>query len=68
VNDVTAERAAYEKVDVYMVWAPQDGALDGLRVDLGVDNLFDKTIETVFAGVVDPGRNFKGRISWTGSF
>jgi hemoglobin/transferrin/lactoferrin receptor protein len=68
VNDVANERDAYQKVDLFMVWAPKDSSLEGLRVDLGVDNLFDQTIETVFAGVVDVGRNVKGRISWTSSF
>lgn len=67
VNDVAEERPGYEKVDLFLVWQPKD-AFEGLRLDLGVDNVFDVASQTVFAGVVDSGRNAKARISWTGSF
>lgn len=67
VNDAADERPGYETLDLFLVWQP-DTALKGLRVDLGVDNVFDTEVQTVFAGVVDPGRNMKARISWTGSF
>lgn len=67
VNDVAEERPAYETVDLFLVWQPK-GHLDGLRLDVGVDNVFDAEVERVFAGVVDAGRNMKARISWTGSF
>ncbi|MFC4349402.1 TonB-dependent receptor domain-containing protein [Kordiimonas lipolytica] len=67
VDDVAEERPAYETVDVFLVWQPQ-GGLDGLRIDLGVDNLFDTAAERVFAGVVDAGRNAKVRVGWTGKF
>ncbi len=67
VNDAAEERPAYETVDLFLVWQPK-GGLEGLRLDVGVDNLFDAEVERVFAGVVDAGRNMKARISWTGSF
>ncbi|PCI62548.1 MAG: TonB-dependent receptor [Kordiimonadales bacterium] len=67
VNDPANERAAYEKVDLFMVWTPSE-TLKGLRVDFGIDNLFDTEIETVFAGVLSAGRNVKARVSWTGAF
>ncbi|WP_417462485.1 TonB-dependent hemoglobin/transferrin/lactoferrin family receptor [Kordiimonas sp.] len=67
VNDAADERPGYETVDLFLVWQPKE-TLKGLRIDLGVDNLFDTEVQTVFAGVVDPGRNMKARISWTGSF
>ncbi|WP_262689385.1 TonB-dependent hemoglobin/transferrin/lactoferrin family receptor [Kordiimonas aestuarii] len=67
VNDPADERPGYETLDLFLVWQP-DEAFKGLRVDLGVDNVFDTEAQTVFAGVVDPGRNMKARISWTGSF
>ena len=68
VDDVAEQRDAYETLDVYYVWQPKEGALKGLRVDLGVNNLFDADFERVFAGVSEPGRNFKALVSWTGSF
>ncbi|WP_417450871.1 TonB-dependent hemoglobin/transferrin/lactoferrin family receptor [Kordiimonas sp.] len=67
VNAPADERPGYETLDLFLVWQP-DEALEGLRIDLGVDNVFDTEVQTVFAGVVDPGRNMKARISWTGSF
>jgi hemoglobin/transferrin/lactoferrin receptor protein len=42
--------------------------LQGLRVDLGVDNVFDAAYERIFAGVKEPGRNFKGLVSYTVRF
>lgn len=68
VNDPADVRDSFETVDLFFVWTPDEGPLDGLRLDVGVDNVFDVAKETVFAGVIDPGRNFKTRISWTGSF
>lgn len=67
VNDVAEERPSYKTVDLFLVWQPK-GDLEGLRLDVGVDNLFDAEVERVFAGVVDAGRNMKARISWTDSF
>lgn len=49
--------------DVYFAWEPSDGLLDGLRLDLGVDNLFDEEYARVFTDVLEPGRNFKARVS-----
>ena len=67
VNDPAEARDAYETFDIYAAWTPA-GALEGLRVDVGVDNLFDRNFERVFAGVSEPGRNVKALISWTDSF
>lgn len=66
-NDPANNRPSYEKLDLFAVWQPK-GELEGLRIDLGIDNVTDAAIETVFAGVVDPGRNAKLRIGWTGTF
>ena len=68
VNNPAEIRDEYTAVDLYVVWAPDQGALDGLRVDLGVDNVGDAEIERVFAGVFDPGRNFKVSARWTSTF
>ena len=58
-------RDSYTLVDLYAVFEPLDGPLEGLRVDLGVDNLTDEDYEVVFAGVSEPGVNYKASISWT---
>ncbi|MFC3052621.1 TonB-dependent hemoglobin/transferrin/lactoferrin family receptor [Kordiimonas pumila] len=67
VNDSTEGRPSYETLDVFAVWQPK-GTLDGLRVDAGLDNITDAAVQSVYAGVIDPGRNAKLRVSWTGAF
>lgn len=68
VNSPAQERNAYEKFDLFASWSPASGALKSLRLDLGVDNLFDADYERVFAGVTAPGRNFKAQARWTETF
>ena len=68
VNDPAEVRASYETIDLYAVWAPSAGPLEGLRVDFAVDNITDTDYERVFAGVSEPGRNIKLAASWLKSF
>ncbi|WP_262694334.1 TonB-dependent hemoglobin/transferrin/lactoferrin family receptor [Kordiimonas aquimaris] len=68
VNDPANERRAYETVDTYLVWQPTEGPLQGLRVDMGVNNIFNANAERVFAGVPGVNRNFRTTVSWTSSF
>ncbi|MEM9586886.1 MAG: TonB-dependent receptor [Planctomycetota bacterium] len=56
------ERDSYTVVDLYATWRPE--LVEGLRLDLGVDNVFDEEYERVFAGVAEPGTNFKIAASW----
>lgn len=68
VNDVAEERAGYITADVYAVWTPAIAGLEGIRIDVGIDNVLDKNFEVVNAGVSQPGRNFKAAISWSKGF
>jgi hemoglobin/transferrin/lactoferrin receptor protein len=68
VDDRAENRGPYDVHDIFVAWAPRDGLLQGLRVDLGIDNLFDEDYERVFAGVKEPGRNFKGLVSYSVKF
>ncbi|WDI32202.1 TonB-dependent receptor [Hyphococcus flavus] len=68
VNDIANARDGYTVGDVYAVWEPSNGALEGLRIDLGVDNVTDTDYEVVAAGVSQPGLNFKAAISWRQGF
>lgn len=56
------ERNGYMVVDLYATWRPD--MVEGLRLDVGVDNIFDEDYERVFAGVSEPGTNFKIAASW----
>lgn len=68
VNDPTLARDGYAVGDVYLVWRPMSGALEGLRIDFGVDNVADADYEVVAAGVSQPGRNVKAAVSWRQGF
>ena len=59
---VQDERDGYMVLDVYATYRPE--FVDGLRLDLGIDNLLDEDYERVFAGVSEPGTNFKIAASW----
>jgi len=63
-NDPAMFRDAYTVYDLYAVWQPEQGALEGLRLDLGIDNLTDEDYEIVTAGVSEEGRNYKAAISY----
>ncbi|WP_193369040.1 TonB-dependent receptor domain-containing protein [Pelagibius marinus] len=65
VDDPSEERDAYNVHDIFFAWQPAEGPLEGLRVDLGVDNLFDADYERVFVGVPEQGRNFKALVSYS---
>jgi len=68
VNEPLDARDGYAVGDVYAVWQPPIHALEGIRVDLGVDNVTDADYEVVFAGVSQQGRNYKAAISWRQAF
>ncbi len=68
-NDPSNEtRGSYTLLDLYATWAPRDvlgGALNGLRSDIGVDNVTDVDYQPYAAGVSAPGRNVKLRVSYS---
>ncbi|MEO1280102.1 MAG: TonB-dependent receptor [Pseudomonadota bacterium] len=68
VNDAAEARDGFIVGDLYAVWEPQIKGLEGVRVDLGIDNIADTNFEVVFAGVSQPGRNYKVAVSWTKGF
>ncbi|MEM9055654.1 MAG: TonB-dependent receptor, partial [Pseudomonadota bacterium] len=59
---VQDERDSYMVIDLYATWRPD--FIEGLRFDVGVDNIFDEDYERVFEGVSEPGTNFKIAASW----
>ena len=68
VNDPVEERPSYETIDTYVVWQPSEGALQGWRVDVGMNNIFNANAVRTFAGVPGPNRNLRATVSWTSSF
>lgn len=65
VNNANAERAGYSVHNIYFTWQPTKRGYRGLRFDLGIDNVLDKAYSRVFNGSLEPGRNFKGRVSYS---
>ena len=63
-NDPDERRAGYAVHDFYLAWAPSQGALRGLRLDLGIDNAFDRDYDRVFTGATEVGRNFKAALTY----
>ena len=61
VLTVAERRAGYVVVDLYASWRPEFAP--ALRIDAGVDNVLDHDYDRVFAGVSEPGRNFKIALS-----
>lgn len=56
------QRDGYVVLDIYSTWSPSFA--NGVRFDVGVNNVFDEDYERVFAGVSEPSRNFKIAASW----
>ncbi len=65
VNDPSEKRDAYDVHDFYFAYQPVAGPLEGLRLDLGVDNAFDEDYARVFTDAAESGRNFKAQISYS---
>lgn len=68
-NDPSSDtRESYTLLDLYATWAPREilgGALKGLRIDFGVDNVTGENYEPYIAGVSAPDRNIKLLASYT---
>lgn len=60
----TEHRDEYSVVDVFASWRPLGSALEGLRVDVGVDNVGDTAYVRTAEGVFEAGRNYKAAISF----
>jgi len=68
VDDAEDERGGYSVFDVYLQWAPRQPMLQGVVVNLGVDNVFDRDYERVHADVSEPGRNYKVSLGYRLTF
>ena len=58
VNAPEDERAGHAVHDFYLSWQPARRPLEGLRVDLGLSNAFDKEYTRVNTNAAEPGRGF----------
>lgn len=61
-------RSSYQTHDIYASFVPSDGVLKGLRLDVGVDNIFDAQYARTFTDANEPGRNFKATLAYKFNF
>ncbi|WBQ13023.1 TonB-dependent hemoglobin/transferrin/lactoferrin family receptor [Hyphomonadaceae bacterium BL14] len=60
------DRGGYGVLDLSAGWQP--GFARDVRVNVGVENVFDRDYERVFAGVSEPGRTLRVDLTWTGAW
>lgn len=49
---------SYDTHDLFLTWTPEDGALGGFALNVGVDNVFDATYRNNLVQDNAPGRSF----------
>ena len=62
-QDEKAKRAGYVVYDLYYQLRPKS-VLDGLTFKFGIDNVGDKEYSRIYAGSLEPGRNYKASLSY----
>jgi hemoglobin/transferrin/lactoferrin receptor protein len=62
------ERDNYDVHDIYFSWTPTDSVIEGLRVDVGLENVFDESYARVYTDSKEPGRNFRLGVSYGMNF
>jgi hemoglobin/transferrin/lactoferrin receptor protein len=65
VNEPSEMRSGYVTHDFYFAWQPAIEPLNGFRLDLGVDNAFDKSYARTFTDATEAGRDFKALVSYS---
>lgn len=68
VNDPSEERDAYEVLDLFYTWQPDQPSLHGMTVRFGVDNVFDEDYARTFTDATEPGRNVKASVGYNVSW
>lgn len=58
-SSATTSAPSYDTHDIFLTWAPEEGALAGLEVNLSVENVFDATYRNNLALDNAVGRNAK---------
>jgi hemoglobin/transferrin/lactoferrin receptor protein len=58
----------YNVVGLFATWAPDEGVMKGLRLDAGIDNVFDNSYFRYLSEEEDPGRDYRVAVSYGMSF
>ncbi|MBA4100372.1 MAG: TonB-dependent receptor [Rhodospirillum sp.] len=62
------KRDGYDVHDLYFSWAPTEMVIEGLQVDLGIENIFDASYARVYTDSKEPGRNYRAAVSYSLNF
>lgn len=66
LNREGTDRAGFGVHDIYAIWTPQQGALKGMEVNMGIDNVTNREyVPATYVTGPAPGRNFKISLSKT---
>lgn len=65
VDEPEDVRAGYQVHDFYFSWQPGSAEMEGLRVDLGINNAFDKHYTRVDTEAAEPGRGYSVSVSYS---
>lgn len=63
-SSTSGQTDGYGVVDLYYRWRPDGAGKDGMLVDLGIENLFDKAYSRRYGSLHEPGRNFVARVNY----
>ena len=55
----TTTGPGYATHDLFVTWSPDEGALQGIDVNFGIENLFDASYKNNLSSEQSPGRSFK---------
>ena len=62
VNDPAEKRDRYTVHDLYYQW--RGAGANALTLNLGIDNIFDENYTRVFAGSLEPARNYRVQVNY----
>lgn len=68
VADETLAVDGFHIVNLFASWAPDEGLLEGFRVDAGIENVVDNDYQRYLAFEEAPGRDFRLAVSYGMSF
>ena len=64
VVEPTPATPGYTLLDLYLQWTPQQGALRGLQLNAGIDNVTDRAYRRHLAQLDEAGRNIKVSVNY----
>jgi hemoglobin/transferrin/lactoferrin receptor protein len=67
-TSATPTTSGYAIHGVFLSWFPSPEWVSGLRVDAGIDNMFDKAYRRHLASLYEEGRDFRFAITYTKGF